>query len=222
MVGDRSSVTSRKGPREIASMLEGETGNGYGIGEEFSKSQDAVCALCGRVRNRFRLRCSGKGLPMKKPGVRWLLLSFVLVGMVSGVLGCAPYQAREAMPFRITVPRDALLHLAVVPLELPDGKSTDELMSALLEDVARLAGGYTSIEKVTGGWIPPGGEQVVRESNCLLLVVGPFEVAPFLKDRLRNDFQQTYPFVISLPYAEIERAPAPESTEEPSDSDAPD
>jgi hypothetical protein len=99
-------------------------------------------------------------------------------------------------------PQTALLHLAVVPLAMPDGRPCADRIPGLLERVARLAGGYTLVEQVTGGWVPPGEDQVVQESNSLLLVVGPPRVASFLKASLRTDFQQTDPFVISVPVLE--------------------
>ena len=92
-----------------------------------------------------------------------------------------------------------VLHLAIVPRQLPDGSDPAEQVARLLKEVAARAGGYTYIEGVKGGWIPPGEQQVVTESNDLLLVEGPPELARFLKEALRDDFAQEYPFVVSLP-----------------------
>jgi len=92
-----------------------------------------------------------------------------------------------------------VLHLAIVPRQLPDGGDPAEQVARLLKEVAARAGGYTYIEGVKGGWIPPGEQQVVTESNDLLLVEGPPELARFLRKALRDDFAQQYPFVVSLP-----------------------
>lgn len=120
-------------------------------------------------------------------------LAAVLVasGGCSGLTGAPRTQAADA--------GDRVLHLAIVPRQLPDGGDPAERVARLLKEVAERAGGYTYVEGVRGGWIPPGERQVVTESNDLLLVEGPPELARFLRKALRDDFAQECPFVVSLP-----------------------
>ncbi|MHC5034268.1 MAG: hypothetical protein ACYTFZ_04465 [Planctomycetota bacterium] len=132
--------------------------------------------------------------------VCWELAVLVLVAVSAlGTTGCAWFNRMQGTQITVQFSGDDLLHLAIIPRELPDGSVPKEQVAALLLEVAARAGGYTYIEEVAGGWIPPGEEQVVKELGDLLLVQGPPEIAPFLKARLRKDFDQEYPFVLSLP-----------------------
>lgn len=140
---------------------------------------------------------------MKRRVWRPFLVLVLLTLLTAATSGCAWWNKIHTTQITVQVSGDRLLHLATVPRVLPDGKESSEQVAALLEEVAQRAGGYTYIEKVMGGWIPPGGDEVMEELNDLLLVQGPPEVAPFLRARLREDFQQQYPFVISLPIQSI-------------------
>ena len=96
-----------------------------------------------------------------------------------------------------------MLHIAALPRVLPDGTPAKAQREKLLGEVADLAGGYTLIDNVLGGWVPPGQEGVVQERNDLLLLEGPPEGAYLLRARLLEDFQQKEPFVVSLPIQAI-------------------
>ncbi len=131
---------------------------------------------------------------------RWrrLFIVFAAAALMAATAGC--HTCHKARWTHTTAHSgDRVLHLIVVPRELPDGTAPTQQLADLLEEVARRAGGYTHIEKVTGGWLPPGEAEVVQERNGLLLVEGPPDLAAFFMQRLREDFQQRYPFVVSLP-----------------------
>jgi len=130
---------------------------------------------------------------------RGLALLTLLVAAGLGPGGCAWFNKMQGTQITVMVPGDQLLHIAVVPKVLPDGTSAAEKTAELLARVAKRAGGYTFVEDVAGAWVPPGQDLLVRERNGLLLVAGPPELAQFLADKLREDFRQKQPFVVSLP-----------------------
>ncbi|MHC4592504.1 MAG: hypothetical protein ACYS8L_07410 [Planctomycetota bacterium] len=136
--------------------------------------------------------------------VSWKLAVLVLAAASAlGTTGCAWLNRFQTTQITVQFSGEELLHMAIVPRELPDGSRPEEQVAALLKEVAERAGGYTYIEQVAGGWVPPGEKQVIKELNDLLLVKGPPEVGPFLRVRLRKDFDQEYPFVVSLPTQSI-------------------
>jgi hypothetical protein len=127
----------------------------------------------------------------------------LLAVAVAATGGCGLFNEIHQTQITVEYSGDQLLHLATIPRQLPDGQRPTEQVEALLEEIAERAGGYTYIENVMGGWMPPEGEKVVEERNDLLLVKGPPEVKPYLQQRLREDFQQEMPFVISLPVQSV-------------------
>ena len=131
----------------------------------------------------------------------------VSAALTLGATGCAPFSRVTTTQITVQVSGERLLHLATVPRVLPDGTSPSEQVADLLEEVAERAGGYTYIEKVMGGWVPPGEDEVVEELNDLLLVQGPPELAFFLMEKLREDFKQREPFVVSLPVQSVTLVP---------------
>ncbi len=137
---------------------------------------------------------------------RRFLACLTAVLMAAG--GCAPSGEVRQTSVTAEAGGERLLHLAIVPRQLPDGGQPAQQVARLLKEVAERAGGYTYIEGVKGGWITLGEQQVVTECNDLLLVEGPPELADFLRQALRDDFAQQYPFVISLP---VRRTPVAQS-----------
>jgi hypothetical protein len=123
----------------------------------------------------------------------------VFAGLLLAVVGCAAGNKIHNTQVIVQFSTEEVLHVACVPTVLPDGTPALAQRSALLEEVAAGAGGYTLIEEVAGAWVPPGAKRVRREVNDLLLVKGPPEIALLLQERLATEFQQESPFVISLP-----------------------
>ncbi|MCK4283648.1 MAG: hypothetical protein KAX44_04965 [Candidatus Brocadiae bacterium] len=140
---------------------------------------------------------------------RRLFIVLAAAALMAATTGCRTCHKARRMHTSAQFSSERVLHLIVVPKELPDGRAPTQQLADLLEEVAQRAGGYTTIEKVTGGWLPPGETEVVQERNDLLLVEGPPDLAAFLMQRLREDFQQRCPFVVSLP---IRRIAVPEPT----------
>ncbi len=130
-----------------------------------------------------------------------VLLMLALVALAAP--GCMLGTDMHTTQISVQVRGDELLHMAILPRYLPDGERSAQQTGELLAEVARLAGGYTLIEQVQGGWVPPGAREVVTEQNDLLLVRGRPELAELLKARLHEEFRQEYPFVISLPLQSI-------------------
>lgn len=140
---------------------------------------------------------------MKPNHSRRVLVALVLGAVLAAATGCLAFPKVHQTHITVQCGSDQVLHLAIVPRELPDGSQPTEQLAQLLEEVAERAGGYTYIEKVVGGWLPPGQKEVVQEINDLLLVQGPPGLAGFLKRKLHEDFGQQYPFVVSLPVQQI-------------------
>jgi hypothetical protein len=117
--------------------------------------------------------------------------------------GCALGTKVHTTTITVQTSGEELLHLAIVPRFLPNGERPTQQMADLKAELAEKAGGYTLVEEVEGGWVPPGGGGVLKEMNDLLLVKGPPAVAHVLRVRLREDFEQEYPFVLSLPIQSV-------------------
>jgi len=154
---------------------------------------------------------------MRRSFVNRLVLLVAVVALVVSAPGCAFFNRVNQPQITVQMGSGQLLHVAVLPRVLPDGTSAEEQRNKLLEEVAELAGGYTLIDNVLGGWVPPGQKAVMQERNDLLLVKGPFEAGYLLKARLLQDFQQEVPFVESIPvqafavvYPGMQAPPAPE------------
>ena len=149
---------------------------------------------------------------MRHACLQRLVLLVGLLALAVAAPGCALFNSVDQTQITVEMRSDQLLHLAALPRLLPDGSPATEQRDKLLDEVAELAGGYTLIDNVLGGWVPPGQKQVVEERNDLLLVKGPPEAAYLLEARLREDFQQLEPFVESLPIqaiAVVYRTPQP-------------
>ena len=149
---------------------------------------------------------------MRHPCVRGLVLLVGLLALAVAAPGCALFNSVNQPQITVQMGSGQMLHLAALPTVLPDGSPAKEQREKLLEEVGQLAGGYTLIDNVLGGWVPPGEDGVVQERNDLLLVKGPPEAAYLLRARLLEDFQQEEPFVESLPIqaiAIIYRTPEP-------------
>ncbi|MHC4481507.1 MAG: hypothetical protein ACYS1C_11145 [Planctomycetota bacterium] len=140
---------------------------------------------------------------MRRRRVVPVIVFCVLALLLVPLPGCASLNRISTTQIMVQVGGEELLHLAVVPRELPDGRRSSAQTTELLQAVAKRAGGYTYIENVKGGWLPPGKDEVVKEDNDLLLVKGAPQLADFLKDRLRDEFEQTHPFVVSLPIQSV-------------------
>jgi len=150
---------------------------------------------------------------MKRFGLRALLV-LVLAGVVTlSATGCAAWNRVQTTQVTVQVSGDRLLHIAAVPRVLPNGERPTEQLAALLKEMGQKAGGYTLIENVMGGWMPPGKREMVEERNDLLLVAGPPSVAYFLRLRLVKDFKQEEPFVVSVPLQSIAVVTSAEPTE---------
>ena len=132
-----------------------------------------------------------------------LALLAALLTLLAAAPGCALWNSYDQTKVVVQMGSGEMLHLAAVPRVLPDGTRPKEQLDALLKDVAKMAGGYTLIDNVLGGWLPAGQETVIEERNDLLLVKGPPEVAYLLRARLAEDFQQVEPFVESVPIQSI-------------------
>lgn len=140
---------------------------------------------------------------MKRWVLRCALVLALFVSVGLGTTGCMLWSKVQPTQITVEVRANRFLHIAAVPRQLPNGERPTKQLEALLDDVSRRAGGYTLIESVAGGWLPPGQTEVVREENDLLLVEGPPEMSIVLKARIAKDFQQQYPFVISIPVEAI-------------------
>jgi hypothetical protein len=134
-------------------------------------------------------------------------------GVALSATGCGSWNRIQTTQVTVQVSGDRLLHIAAVPRILPDGERPTEQLAALLQEMGQKAGGYTLIENVMGGWIPPGQKEVVQERNDLLLVAGPPAIAYYMRVRLHNDFKQEDPFVISVPLQSIAVVSSLEPTE---------
>ncbi|NLW51332.1 MAG: hypothetical protein GXY85_10920 [Candidatus Brocadiaceae bacterium] len=139
---------------------------------------------------------------MRRSRVHRIVLVVAVAALLVAAPGCLLNSANQP---QITVQFGSgrMLHIAALPQLLPDGTSSAPQRDALLAELAGLAGGYTLIPDVMGGWVPPGQTGVLQEVNDLLLLVGPPEAAYLLHTRLREDFQQEAPFVQSLPIQAI-------------------
>ncbi len=146
---------------------------------------------------------------MKRRVLRWVLVLAVGCGVALSASGCALWNRVQTTQISVQVAGDKLLHMAAVPRTLPDGGRPTEQLAALLKEMGEKAGGYTLIENVTGGWVPPGKTEIQVERNDLLLVAGPPSIALILRKVLRDDFKQEHPFVISVPLQSIVVIPQP-------------
>ncbi len=122
-----------------------------------------------------------------------------LIFVVTVLAGCAANNKIHNTSIVVQFSPDQMLHIAWIPVTLPDGSPPIKQRADLLRDVAEIAGGYTLIEGAVGGWQPPGQRTVESELNDLLLVKGPAPLALMLQQRLAQDFQQKQPFVVSIP-----------------------
>ena len=127
---------------------------------------------------------------MGRERTRHRLLCLTLATAVALSAGCAIGTRVHTTAITVQTSSNELLHVAAIPRVLPSGERPTEQLADLLAEVARKAGGYTLVENVEGGWIPPDRSKVLTELNDLLLVKGPPEVAHLLRARLREDFQQ--------------------------------
>jgi len=137
-----------------------------------------------------------------------VVLALVLVGAA----GCSTLNKQANTYIRVDYGGENMLHLAVIPRVLPQGQPADQVRDALLEDVASAAGGYTYIERVIGAWKPKPTKATRKQVDDLLIVAGKPELALMLNRRLREDFKQSSPFVLSLPIQAVRLvrvAPAP-------------
>ena len=145
-----------------------------------------------------------------------LKLTLLLAGacILASATGCAAANKIHNTQVIVQFSTEEVLHVACVPTVLPDGEPASAQRAALLEAVAKAAGGYTLIEDAMGGWVPPGTRTTTLEVNDLLLVKGPPELMFLLEQRLREDFGQDYPFIISLPVLPVATVvPPPAETE---------
>lgn len=135
-------------------------------------------------------------------------LALVLTGLLCGTAGCGWNRYSQT---RITVKfsGDDLLHLALIPRELPDGSPCDAQREKLMKEMGQAAEVWGIIEKVSAGQSTDEGETEVRPAD-LLMVAGPPELAYALRNRLRRDFKQKRPWVVSLPTQAIALVPVPE------------
>jgi GAF domain-containing protein len=129
------------------------------------------------------------------------------MAMVLGSTGCAWMNRVSETRIVVQFSGDQLLHVAILPRRLPDGSEPTKQLKALLDEMAERAGGYTYIPQVVGGWRPPGEKATVEQTCDLLLVKGPPEIAYVIDARLREDFGQKEPVVVSLPIQAIAVVP---------------
>lgn len=158
---------------------------------------------------------------MQRLGLRWFLVLVLAGAAALSATGCGSWNRVQTTQVTVQVSGDRLLHIAAVPRLLPNGERPTEQLAALLKEMSERAGGYTLIENVMGGWVPPGKKEIVEERNDLLLVAGPPEVAYYLRERLHGNFKQEHPFVISVPLQSIAFVRATLSGEEPVAKKAP-
>jgi hypothetical protein len=144
-----------------------------------------------------------KEVSMRRSYVNRLVVLVALAVLIAAAPGCALFNRVNQPQITVQFGSGQMLHIAVLPRALPDGTSAEAQRNKLLEEIAGLAGGYTLIDNVLGGWIPPGQKDVVQERNDLLLVKGPPQAAYLLRARLMQDFKQEVPFVESLPIQAI-------------------
>jgi hypothetical protein len=142
-------------------------------------------------------------MSMRRSFVSRIVLLVAVVVVVVAAPGCALFNSLNQPQIIVQMSSRKVLHVAALPRVLPDGRSADEAREKLLNEVAEQAGGYTLIDNVLGGWVPPGNETAVQERNDLLLVRGGPELAFLLRARLLEDFQQQVPFVESVPLQAI-------------------
>jgi len=102
---------------------------------------------------------------------------------------------------------DKLLHVALLPRELPDGRPALALRAELLEELGENQP-WVLIERTTA--LLPGAP--ARPAD-LLLVEGPPQLGFRLREKLREDFQQKQPWVIGLPTQAVAFFATPESQE---------
>jgi hypothetical protein len=136
---------------------------------------------------------------MARLHLRGVLALLLCVVALAGSNGCAWFNKSQGMQITIMVPGDQLLFMAVIPRLLPDGTTSTAKKAALLEDVAKRAGGYTLAEEQVGAWVPAAGKEAVKEVNDVLWVAGTPDVGVFLYEKLRDDFDQQQPFVLAIP-----------------------
>lgn len=129
-----------------------------------------------------------------------VVLGVVLALVIAGATGCGSFLNKAQNTYiSVQTNGDRLLHVAVIPRTLPDGQPSDKQRDALLKDVVEVAGGYTYIERVMGAWKPDPKAETQKEMDDLLLVAGPPELGMLILQRLKVDFKQRAPFVVSLP-----------------------
>ena len=108
-----------------------------------------------------------------------------------------------------------LLHVALVPRTLPDGTPATKQREALVAELTGLTGAVAFLSSVQAATVAAAGEEPVRSDADMLMVEGAPEVAFALRRRLREDFQQERPWVVSVPTQAVALVRIPEEETEP-------
>jgi hypothetical protein len=133
------------------------------------------------------------------------VLVVVLCLSVAAMAGCGTLNTQKNTYISVQCSGDRMLHMAIIPRVLPDGQPAAKQRDALLKDLADAAGGYTLIERVMSAWKQDDSSEAAKQTaDDLLLVAGPPQLGPGLRQRLHDDFGQSSPFVLSLPIQSVQ------------------
>jgi len=142
-----------------------------------------------------------------KPGSARRALSAAFLAAVVLVAGGCGFSRDSRTSVTVEFSGDLMLHIATVPGVLADGTAPTRQREELLKALAESVGGYVCIEGAIGDWRRLADGKLSDEPADLLLVQGPPQLGPFLKARLRSEFGQTNPVVVSIPAQSVRWVP---------------
>ncbi len=129
---------------------------------------------------------------------RGLLTSACLALMLCGT-GCGGWSRVSRVQVEHHFAGDQTLFLVGLPRALPDGKSTGPKRTALLKELAGMAGACVILEGVLGDWRYTETGGINDAPSDLLLVQGPGWLASWLQERLQKDFREPNPLFLPIP-----------------------
>jgi hypothetical protein len=127
------------------------------------------------------------------------LLTLACLALMLGATGCGGWSRVSIVQVEHHFAGDQMLFIVGLPRVLPDGTSTQKQRTALLKDLADVAGACVIIEGGMGDWryTPSGG--INDAPSDLLLVQGPSELVGWLHEKLRTEFKEPQPMVVPIP-----------------------
>jgi len=127
------------------------------------------------------------------------LLTLACLVLALSTTGCGGWSRVSRVTVEHHFAGDQMLFIVGLPRVLPDGTPTQKQRTALLKELADVAGACVILEGGMGDWRYTESGGISDEPSDLLLVQGPSELVGWLHEKLRTEFKEPQPLVVPIP-----------------------